>query len=231
MCYWPWRSSDSATCPTEAQFVSMYLPGRFRETDRALIYEAIAAYPFATLVTPTGHPDGVIVSHVPLVLDAEAEGGRGALLGHVARANPHSRVLTDGAASLAIFHGPHTYISPRWYLSRKNVPTWNYLAIHIHGTAQVIHDRHALRQLFGKMVSVFEAGAAEPWSVEQAEDEVLSLLDAIMGFVLPIERVEAKAKMSQNRALGDREEVVRHLEQSADPGEQAVAAWMRRYLG
>lgn len=207
----------------------MYLPARFREADRAAIYDAIAAYPFATLVTATSQ--GLLASHVPLVLDTEAPAGKAALLGHMAAANPHSRVLAEGAESLAIFHGPHAYISPRWYTSPRNVPTWNYLAIHVHGIPEVVAESEALRHLLAKMVAVFEAGAAEPWSMEQAEEEVPSLLGAIVGFVLPIERLEAKAKMSQNRSLDDRKGVIRHLETSPDPGEQAVAAWMRRYLG
>ena len=127
------------------------------------------AHPFATLVSVA---DGApFATHVPLLLDAE-RGPLGTLVGHVAAPNPHSAAFDERAQALAIFHGPHAYVSPRWYASGPNVPTWNYVAVHAIGRPRGIDDPARVRALLARTAAVFEAGAKEPWTPRRRAREV-----------------------------------------------------------
>lgn len=201
----------------------MYVPAHFSTDDEALVDELIDSHPFATLVTQReGEP---FATHVPLL--RERRGGRMVLVGHVARANPHWRSLVD-AAAMAVFHGPHGYVSPRWYVSPNLVPTWNYAAVHCYGRARLLDDARDARAILAKLVDRYEGSGADRWTMRLDPDFEAKLVAAIVAFEIDVERVEAKLKLSQNRLPADRDAMLAALD--ADAGAQELAALTRRVL-
>lgn len=203
----------------------MYVPKHFDPADAAWCHALMARESFALLVTIG--PDGLpFATHLPLLLDAD-RGPQGTLIGHVARANPHAGLLAEGRPTLAVFQGPHAYVSPGWYANHPSVPTWNYVAVHATGQPVLIEDSARVTALLARMVATYEAGRAEPWRFDSlAEDYVAGMLRAIVAFELPIARLEGKAKLSQNRAAEDQAGTIRGLEATADPLARATAALM-----
>jgi transcriptional regulator len=201
----------------------MYVPDHFAASDLAGLQEFIAAHPFAALVT--AGPEGPFATHVPVLLD-RARGANGTLVAHVARENPHSRMMA-GAAVLAIFTGPHAYVSPRWYRNpAQSVPTWNYTAVHAWGRANVIDETQRVRGIVSELASRFEPSHAG-WSVDGADQKVVtSMLRGIVGIEIPLERISGKFKLSQNRPEADRRTVVAALEASVVADDRALAAFM-----
>src|SRR5262249_30848142 len=158
-------------------------------------------YPFGTLIVPGTPTD---VTHLPFLLDS-ARGERGTLVAHVARANPIWRVFDGSLPVLAIFHGPHGYVSPAWYTSRNAVPTWNYVVVHVHGTPRLLETEDRRRKALEALVEVYEAGRPDPWSIDELPSATFSeLSQAIVAFEIPIDRLEGKFKLSQNREHEDR---------------------------
>jgi transcriptional regulator len=203
--------------------MSIYTPRAFATQEPAAIARIIGEHAFATLVTP-GEPEPSI-SHLPLQYHAE----HGVLLGHMARANPHWRAF-GGAASVAIFHGPHAYVSPSWYTEPSAaVPTWNYAVVHVHGRVELMTDPAETRALLDEMIERYESGRAEPWRLQLEGRPLAAMLEAIVGFRIVIERVEAKLKLSQNRSTEDRERVIRALRAEGYAGALESAEWMERY--
>ncbi len=202
----------------------MYLPPAFRSDDPAELHATIRAHPFATLVSVVdGAPSA---THVPLLLDAE-RGPRGTLVGHVARANPHAGAFDGRSRALAIFHGPHAYVSPRWYAGGPNVPTWNYVVVHARGVLRPIDEPERVRALLARTAAVFEAGADPPWSPEREPLDYLErLARAIVAFELEVEELVGKRKLSQNKRAADRAGVVAGLTALNEPGGVAVARLM-----
>jgi transcriptional regulator len=177
----------------------MYIPDHFREDRPDVLADAVRRIGFATLVTT-----GLEANHLPMLLQD------GLLRGHVARANPVWKA-GDGAA-LAIFLGPHAYVSPNWYPSKaetgKAVPTWNYITVHARGTLCWVQDADWLRAHVTALSDTHEAGRAAPWKVGDAPASYVdSLLRAIVGFELTIEKLDGKYKLSQNRDAADRDSV------------------------
>jgi len=199
----------------------VYVPKHFAETDVASLHALVRAHSFATLVS---HVDGeLFATHVPLLLDAE-RGPLGTLVGHVARANPHARVFDGGTRALAIFQGPHAYVSPRWYASEPNVPTWNYVAVHATGVLSAVTDASAVRALLARSAGVYEADAARPWSLASIPDAFANgLQKGIVAFELAIDRLEGKRKLSQNKPPADRAGVVAALRARDDSDARAIA--------
>ena len=208
----------------------MYAAKSFRENRLPVLRDFIRENAFAAVVT--NGADGMLASHVPLILDA-THGTHGRLLGHVARANPQWRDLAEADEVLAIFQGPQAYISPTWYPSKqengKVVPTWDYLAVHAYGPARVFEDAASLRELLETLTDQHEASQAAPWSVSDApEDYVEDAMRAIVGFELSLSRIEGIWKMSQNRSREDRTGAAIGLRQS---GEHEVADLIERLGG
>jgi transcriptional regulator len=208
----------------------MYLPPSFRIDELPVLHAAIRAQPFATLVT--NGAEGPFASHIPLLLDA-AEGPYGTLLGHVAKANPHARApVGDEGPALVIFHGPQAYVSPAWYASKREhgkvVPTWNYVAIHAYARIERFDDPVRLHRLVERLTDAHEAARADRWRVDDAPEAYIEAqLKAIVGLTLRIERIEGKAKLSQNRPAADRAGVVAGLAQSDAASDRAAADAMR----
>lgn len=206
----------------------MYLPSAFRQDDLAELHAQIQASPFA-LLTSAGAA-GVQASHLPLLL-APDEGEFGTLYGHFARANPHWRDLQDDAEALAVFSGPDAYISPGWYPAKaehgKVVPTWNYIAVHARGPVELIEEPERLLQIVSRLSDQHENGRERPWAVSDAPRDYLdSMLRAIVGFALPIRRLEGKWKLGQNRSAADQAGVRDGLAASTSPGDRELAARM-----
>ncbi|WP_298185813.1 FMN-binding negative transcriptional regulator [uncultured Pseudomonas sp.] len=202
----------------------MYTPPAFRQNDLAQLHQQISACPLATLINQGAN--GLLASHLPLLLAAD-EGEFGTLYGHFARANPHWRELEQGE-TLVIFQGPQAYVSPSWYPSKaehgKAVPTWNYIAVHAHGQATLIEDSEGLLQLVSRLSAQHEAGRERPWAVSDAPpDYIDTMLRAIVGFALPIQRIEGQWKLSQNRTAVDREGVREGLNASPVAADRALA--------
>lgn len=206
----------------------MYLPPAFREDDPAAIAAAIRSARLAQLVTATA--DGLIATPLPMLLDA-AEGEHGVLYGHVSAANPQWRAAPIGAA-LAIFMGPDAYVSPAWYPTKREtgkvVPTWNYVAVHAYGTVEFFREPDRLADVVTRLTLRHEHGRAHPWAVSDAPDDFIAAqLRGIVGVRLPIARIEAKRKLSQNRNEADRAGAIAGLAASEDPADRATAALMR----
>lgn len=199
----------------------MYIPIHFEVTDRERLFPVIREFSFATVVTNDGRAP--FASHLPILLDEE---GEPRLLGHMARANPQWKHFENGEV-LVIFQGPHGYISPSWYEGKKVVPTWNYVTVHAYGTAKII-DGDALTKLIDQTVASYESGRPKPWKAELPAEFKESLMKAIVGFEIPIGRMEGKFKLGQNRSAADLQGAVEGLRESGDPLDAQLADWMAR---
>jgi transcriptional regulator len=201
----------------------MYQPAHFKETDSGKLHALMRAYPFATVVAQGA--DGLAANHLPIELVD------GQLHGHVARGNELARM--DGAEVLVIFRGPDGYISPNWYPSKqethREVPTWNYAVVHVHGRLRVIDDATWLRQLLERLTDRHEAGLPAPWHVSDApEDHIEKMLRAIAGLEISIDRIEGKFKLNQNHPAGNRAGVVAGLAERAGRGDAELADLMSK---
>ena len=192
----------------------MYRPKAFVVSDPEQLQSFIEQYSFATLVnTVDGRP---FATHLPFLLDPNTS-AQGALLGHMARANPQWRTFEDSQEVLVIFQGPHAYISPSWYETAPAVPTWNYAAVHVYGVPRIIEDGERLATLVDRLTAVYESGMPQPWPGDIPVDFKQKLLKAIVGFVIDITRIEGKFKLGQNRSLEDQQAVAQLLATQADP--------------
>ncbi|HET7556584.1 MAG TPA: FMN-binding negative transcriptional regulator [Rhodanobacteraceae bacterium] len=197
----------------------------FREDRVEVLHDAIGAISFGTLLT---HVQGeFVVTHLPLEADAEA-GPKGTLRGHVGRYNPQWRDIGDGIPALAIFQGPHAYVSPSWYPGKREdprqVPTWDYVTVHAHGTLRTVNDPDRLYAHLARLVKRNEHGRAEPWKITDAPADYLrEQMCHIVGLELRIEKLEGRYKLSQNRDAADQEGARAGLA-SGNERERAVAA-------
>jgi len=178
----------------------MYLPGHYAITDRDRLAFVLTENPFAILTTSNGL--GVpYATHLPLLYRRD-QGELGTLAGHMARANPQWKGFDGSKTALAVFQGPHGYVSPRWYVDRKSAPTWNYVAVHLYGVPKVI-EGDAARAVIEEQVRAFEP-AKEGWSMTDAPaDYVAGMLRGLVAFEMPVSRIEHKEKLGQNRAATD----------------------------
>lgn len=206
----------------------MYTPRSFAIDDLQQMQQHMLDTRLAMVVTHGAQ--GLQASHLPLMLRPN-EGPNGTLYGHFARANPQWKELQEGAEALVIFAGADAYVSPGFYPGKaehgKVVPTWNYVAVHAYGTARVITDAEPLLDLVSALTDRHEAGRAQPWKVADAPaDYIDGMLKAIVGFALPIQRLEGKRKLSQNRSSADMAGVREGLAASPDAQDRALAHLM-----
>ena len=203
----------------------MYLPTQFKEESVPAMHAAIRQARIGTLVT-LGE-DGMEASHVPMLVDPEPT-PYGTLRGHVSKGNPQWRRTKADVPALAMFLGPNAYITPSWYETKRQtgkvVPTWNYVAVHAYGTVRFFEDAEPLLDIVTRLTRTHESGRAEPWAVTDAPaDFIKAQLKGIVGFELPIVRLEGKWKMSQNRPAEDRTGVIEGLRREGGPAEAVVA--------
>ncbi|MFC5694467.1 FMN-binding negative transcriptional regulator [Pseudomonas sp. GCM10022186] len=204
----------------------MYVPSAFRQDDLAQLHAQIRDTGLAVLTSAGAQ--GLLASHLPLLLEP-GEGEFGTLYGHFARANPHWRDLAEGAEALVVFSGPDAYVTPSWYPAKaehgKVVPTWNYIAVHAWGQAEVFDKPERLLSLVGRLSAQHESDRPRPWSVDEAPRDYLdAMLRAIVGFALPIRRLEGKWKLGQNRSAADQAGVREGLAASINPRDRELAA-------
>lgn len=204
----------------------MYTPQQFKVEGQDEIHALMRANPFATLVT--NGPEGLIGTHLPVVLKVDADAPRGRIEAHVARPNSHWKSFDPAVDALLIFHGREAYIRPGWYPSKaetaKAVPTWNYQAVHAYGRLEVKSDKDWLMRHVSELSDQQEAPFAERWSTAEAPENYMDMmLRGIVGLSLVITRLEGKAKMSQNREPRDRDGVVHGL-RARDHGDDTAVA-------
>ena len=209
----------------------MYTPALFREQDRDELHKLIRETRLAVLVC--NGPDCLpAISNLPLLFDPE-DGPNGSLLGHVARANPHWKVLSACNNAIAIFMGPDAYITPSWYPTKqvhhKHVPTWNYETVHAVCTVEIFDDSARLHDAVARLTTRHEAVRADPWTMDQAPaDFIEAQIRAIVGIKLMITELRGKRKLSQNRVPEDQHAVRNALSASNDAVDNAVAGSMTR---
>ncbi len=198
----------------------MFIPKHFAMAARADQAALIRAHAFGLLITHG--PAGSRASHIPFHYDNRA-GPHGVLIGHIAKANPQSADLAAGGEVLAVFSGPHAYVSPLWYEApERNVPTWNYTAVHAYGTAAVIDDPHAVHATLDGLARQYEA--SDGWRMDRADaDYIGRLARAVTAFKITVTRLEGAAKLSQNKTPADRAGVIDGLQRN---GETALADQM-----
>ena len=203
----------------------VYLPPAFTETRREVLVAHIERFDFGMLVT---HGTvGLIASQIPFL--AEERDGKLFLQGHVARVNPQAADFDGKSEALAVFAGPHAYISPSWYEAGPAVPTWNYATVHAYGRARRVDDPDWLRDLVRRLSERHEAREPEPWRMQDLpEPYVQSMVKGIVGVELAVERLEGKFKLSQNRPAGDRPRIAAALDRRDDADSNAVAELMRQ---
>jgi transcriptional regulator len=206
----------------------MYVPEAFAETRAEVLHDLMRRFSFGTLIS-TG-PDGIVATHLPFLLD-EGRGQRGTLLGHFARANPHWRSLDPTKEVLAIFQGPHAYVSPSWYTTAPAVPTWNYAVVHCYGRPRLIEDPAQVRDVLTKTVTAYESGMTQPWRIDSLPSlYAQNMAAAVVAFEIDITRLEGKWKLNQNRSAADRDGVIAALAQQDDPMARQVAQLMRERM-
>jgi transcriptional regulator len=204
----------------------MYIPKHFSINETAACHQVIVENGFGELVTldDAGLP---FVSHLPFLIDP-ARGVSGTLMAHMARANPQWQHFVNGKPALAVFRGPHAYISPAWYATHPAVPTWNYVAVHAYGMPKIVNAPAATEDILRRLVDANEAANGTTWRMDGLTEQYLgSMMRAIVAFEIPIDRLEGKAKLSQNRDALDQARVAEALAASGDPSAQATSRAMR----
>lgn len=209
----------------------MYVPKAFAQDRLDVLHGFVRQHNFATLVSSAAGPDApMVASHVPVLLDA-ARGRFGTLQAHLARANSHWERFASGGEVLAIFLGPHGYVSPRWYAKPLNVPTWNFIAVHAYGTPRVMSDGELARHLEA-VADAHEPPAPAGWDVRSLPDSFVERMRAqVVGVEVEITRIEGKWKLGQNRTAEDRARAMAGLRGSGTPEAVALADAMERAMG
>lgn len=200
----------------------MYLPEAFRARDLSALDRLAAHNAFGTLVSQI---DGApFASHLPVLYRRAGE--QVTLTGHWARANPQWREIA-GQRVLFIFHGPHAYVSPRWYAEpQKNVPTWNYAVGHVYGRVRIVEEAAELERIVTALAAQYEAGAQTPWRFEDTGEAGRARLEAIVGFELAAEEIQVKLKLNQNHRAENVRGAIAGLRAQGTPESAEVAAWM-----
>jgi transcriptional regulator len=195
----------------------MYLPKYAESRDTAALHEFIVAHPFGALVTANG---GLEANHYPFLLDAET----GTLWTHLARTNPQMAALQGGAQCLAVFTGPHAYVSPSMYVKKLHVPTWNYTAVHARCEATLVSDDAGVEDILRRTVARFD----DRWKYDLPAEFTAQLRKAIVGVKLRVTALEGKFKLGQNRDAEDYASLLNAFESRSDDNSRALVAYMRK---
>jgi transcriptional regulator len=202
----------------------VYLPPHFTESRPEALLGHLERHDFALLVSHGS--SGLTASHIPVLI--ERDGSSLHVLGHLARPNPQLADLASDAEPLAIFAGPHAYISPGWYETGPAVPTWNYADVHAYGPVRLTEDKEWLYRLLHRLTDRHEASNKAPWRMEDLPERFLqAMLNGIVGFDMTVTRLEGKYKLSQNRPAADRPRIMAALEARGDADAAGVAQLMR----
>ncbi|WP_422860314.1 FMN-binding negative transcriptional regulator [Flagellimonas sp. S174] len=200
----------------------MYIPHYYKNENIGEIKEFIAQNSFGILVNQLdGKP---WATHTPLELDMDSE-GKDILVGHIAKANPQWRGFNSDTKVLCIFNGPHAYVSSSWY-QEEEVPTWNYVAVHIYGTLKVLSEEETMDFLY-KLVDKYEKDSENPISLHNMSPNTLKQVKGVVGFTIQIEEIQAAYKLSQTRGE-DHDRIIKELAERKDAGSQLIAKTMKR---
>jgi transcriptional regulator len=200
----------------------VYIPEHFRLRHDGEAIRFMRANPFAILISQTD--DGPFATHLPLHVDEKEE--KMFLRGHVAKANPHWKYLEQRPQCLAIFHGPHSYISPTNYTAYESVPTWNYAAVHVYGEARLFSAEQDVHAMLGELMETFEPEYRMQWE-DLSPKYRENMLRQIVGFEITVTKIEGKFKLSQNRTREDQANVIASLEKAGDSAVSGVARMMK----
>lgn len=201
----------------------MYIPTHFKIKDDTLAFAIMKEHSFATLFSQ--HNGMPFATHLPLILNKD----NSYLYGHFARPNPQWIDIKNQTV-LTIFHGPHCYISPSWYETNKAVPTWNYVTVHVYGEVELIEDEHELMNSLHDMVMKYEPPDSS-YNLQDVDAEFLAGMNkGVQGFKIKINKIEGKAKLSQNHPLQRQELIVKQLEQISNTDEQQISLLMKASL-
>lgn len=207
----------------------MYIPRHFQEQDPERLLALMRRHSFATLVT-VGEDGVPFATHLPFLVEQDASGAV-RLSGHMARPNPQWRAFAQERDVLVLFQGPHAYVSPTWYATAPQVPTWNYATVHAYGRPHVLESPDVVLRVLRDSAALYESGNPAPWRPEAAEEYVRRLMAGIVAFEVHVSRLEGKFKLSQNKGEEDRRGVISALERGALPGDRELAALMRSREG
>lgn len=200
----------------------MYIPELYRNENQEDIQNFIHENGFGILVNQT---DGKLwATHIPLLL--EEKNGKQILVGHVSRENPQAKSFKTNDDVLVIFSGAHTYISSSWY-DNENVPTWNYLAVHVYGKVK-LHSLEESIEALKRLVNKYEAKSEKPVRIEDLSEKTMLQARGIVSFEIEITAIEAKKKLSQNRDDKNYQTIISKLENSNDNQAIAVAEEMKK---
>jgi len=201
----------------------MFIPDIYKNENQEEIRTFLVENSFGILVNQT---DGKLcATHIPLELDINKE-GKEVLLGHLSKENPQWKGFTDHDKVLAIFSGPHSYISSSWY-NHENVPTWNYIAIHVYGKIKIIEGEAVINSL-KKLVDKYEQNSENPIRMEGLSEKTMMQSRGIVAFEIEIQEIQATKKMSQNRDDIDHTTIVLELEKTKNEQSIAVAKEMKK---
>ena len=200
----------------------MYIPNHYKNENIKEVKDFLIKNSFGILLNQNkGRISG---THIPMELDTD-KNGKDILSGHISKANPQWNNFNDKEEVLAIFNGPHSYVSSSWY-KKENVPTWNYIAVHIYGTIKIIEGDELLSSL-KKLVDKYESNSENPVSVENLSEKSLKQINGIIGFNIHINEIQATYKLSQNRDDSDYHNVIKKLDKTKDSGSMEIAKEMR----
>lgn len=217
---------SSQPCFTrKQQHLLMYIPAAFRESNQEKLFDTIEQNSFGILVSQGA--DEPFATHLPLLLDRRA-GPHGTLIGHVGRANPHWQI--ENRNVLAIFSGPHAYISPTWYEAENMVPTWNYVAVHAYGSLEVVASHEETVHIVRDFVGFYERSMPVPWTIGETDEFVDKLARSVVAFRIPISRLEGKWKLNQNHPVERQRKVIDALRTRPDHDSQRIAGLMAKNL-
>ena len=199
----------------------MYTPSHYKNEDLKEVKEFIKQNSFGILVNQTnGRP---WATHIPLELDIDSK-GKDILVGHISKANPQWKAFKDNEEVLSIFNGPHSYISSSWY-KEEEVPTWNYIAVHVYGTIKILEEAAVLTSLH-KLVDKYEKGSTNPISINDLSKNTMKQIKGIVGFHISITDIQATYKLSQTRPQ-DHPKILEELQKTNNPGSQTIAGCMK----
>jgi transcriptional regulator len=191
---------------------SLYIPKTHRVDDRAFLHDFMDEFAFVDLVTAT---PSIRITHIPVILDRTV-GNYGTLFGHVSRNNPQSETFNGREPAVIVFRGPHSYISPSWYVKTQAVPTWNFAVVHANGKLKAITDKKALHDLLARLIKKFESryGQGSYDFAKLPESFTYGMMGGIIGFEMQIDSLEGKFKLGQERSAADKEGTLKNLERA-----------------
>lgn len=203
--------------------VNMYIPHHYKNENLDEIKEFLKVNSFGILVTQ--HDAAPWATHIPLELDKDLE-GRDCLVGHISKANPQWQSFKEDSQVLCIFNGPHSYVSSSWY-REEEVPTWDYIAVHVYGQLKVQDEQEVYNSL-EKLMSKYESASSSPVLLSALSAKTMRQLKGIVGFTITINDIQAAYKLSQGRP-SDHEQIIKELELRGDPMAREVASAIKKH--